>query len=115
MVEHELVNRRASSRVAIHMPATVTIASTDFDCVIENLSLGGAQVTNPDRVDDQTIVIQVPQGAHTGDLTVTVDGIPSAPQHFRVWSSLAIATPLRYLPQGRAVPARTARDRDPRR
>ena len=44
MVEHELVNRRSSSRVAIHMPATVTIASTDFDCVIENLSLGGAQV-----------------------------------------------------------------------
>jgi hypothetical protein len=44
MVEHELVNRRAASRVAIHMPATVTIASTDFDCVIENLSLGGAQV-----------------------------------------------------------------------
>jgi hypothetical protein len=44
MVEHELVNRRESSRTAIHMPATVTIASTDFDCVIENLSLGGAQV-----------------------------------------------------------------------
>ncbi|HEY9722031.1 MAG TPA: SMP-30/gluconolactonase/LRE family protein, partial [Oscillatoriaceae cyanobacterium] len=54
--------------------------------------------------DDQTIEIQVPQGAHTGDLTVTVDGIPSAAQHFRVWSSLAIGTQLRYLPQSRAIP-----------
>jgi hypothetical protein len=26
------------------MAATVTIASTDFDCILENLCLGGAQV-----------------------------------------------------------------------
>jgi hypothetical protein len=43
MVEHEL-GRRASSRIAVQMAATVTIASTDFDCVLVNLSLGGAQV-----------------------------------------------------------------------
>jgi hypothetical protein len=28
----------------IQLPATITVAGTDFDCVIENLSLGGALV-----------------------------------------------------------------------
>lgn len=69
-----------------------------------SVTIGGAAVTSPNRVDDQTIQVKVPQGARSGDLIVTVDGIPSAPQHFRVWSALAIATPQRYFPEGRAFP-----------
>jgi hypothetical protein len=30
--------------MAVQLPATITVAGTDFDCVLENLSLGGALV-----------------------------------------------------------------------
>lgn len=55
------------------------------------VSMGGALVSNLQRLDDRTISLSVPSGATTGDVVVTVAGIPSNAAHFTVLKSLAFS------------------------
>jgi sugar lactone lactonase YvrE len=56
------------------------------------VSFGGATVTQPTRKDDHTITAVVPAGANTGDVIVTLDGIPSLPKPFTVLKSISVQT-----------------------
>lgn len=72
----------------------VTITGTNFptDASAIVLSIGGANATIV-SANSTTVVAQIPEGATSGDLTITVDGVArSAPTDFTVLSDLVRAT-----------------------
>jgi hypothetical protein len=87
--------------------ATVTIQGDKFGASTGDtfsVSFGGATATQPRRKDDHSIEVAVPTGATTGDLTVTLDGIPSQPKPFTVLKAVAFGPNAGYLPLGWNAP-----------
>ncbi|MDB5100966.1 MAG: hypothetical protein JWM80_5387 [Cyanobacteria bacterium RYN_339] len=87
--------------------ATVTITGTQFGATTGEtfeVRFEGTAATQPKRKDDHTIEAVVPAGATTGGITVTLDGISSAPSPFTVLKGLAFGPNAGYLPLGFAQP-----------
>lgn len=77
------------------LPGTeVTLTGEKFGAStgeIFTVTFGGATASAPNRVDDNTITVKVPASAKTGDVVVTVNGIPGNAKTFNVVKSVAIA------------------------
>lgn len=54
-----------------------------------HVTLGGLIITAPQRLDDRTLSFEVPAGAPSGDLVLTVSGLDSNPLSFKVLKSLS--------------------------
>lgn len=78
-----------------------------------DVSFGGAIAANPERIDDQTIRVAVPDAAVSGAVVVTVSGIRSNATSFKVIDRLVVSPEVAYLKAGRAQPYTvTAYERD---
>lgn len=64
------------------------------------VAFGGATAASPRRLDDKTIEVVVPSGATSGDVVVSVGGIPSNQGVFSVLDELFVGPNVRYLGQG---------------
>lgn len=78
-----------------------------------DVSFSGAIAANPERLDDRTIRVAVPDAAVTGAVVVTVSGIRSNATPFTVIDRLEVSPEIAYLKAGRPQPyAVTAYERD---
>ncbi|HEY9721675.1 MAG TPA: carboxypeptidase regulatory-like domain-containing protein [Oscillatoriaceae cyanobacterium] len=80
--------------------ATLRLTGTNFgatDGSTFSVSLGGASVSNPTRLDDHTITLTVPSGASSGNVNVTVNDISSNSKPFTLLSALTLTSPLNGL------------------
>lgn len=66
------------------------------------VAFGGATAAAPKRLDDKTIQVVVPSGATSGDVVVSVGGIPSNQGVFTVLDQLVIGPNIRFLGEGRS-------------
>ncbi|MFP5502704.1 MAG: IPT/TIG domain-containing protein [Candidatus Sericytochromatia bacterium] len=55
------------------------------------VTVGGIVAADPQRVDDQTIKVKVPDGAASGDVLVTVEGVPGPTQPITVLKRLSLS------------------------
>lgn len=67
------------------------------------VSMGGGSVAAPERVDDETIKLKVPDNATTGDVTISVGGLQSNPTPFTVLRSLHIPTVAEHMIVGETL------------
>ena len=68
-----------------------------------SVTFGGAQATNPKRLDDRTIEARVPRGGATGDVVVSVNGVAGAARPFAVYEKLALTMGVRDLLLGETL------------
>jgi sugar lactone lactonase YvrE len=73
----------------------VVITGSQFGATtneVLQVSFGGAIASNPKRENDGTIRVNVPDGASSGDVVVTVGQISGAPAGFQVIKTLVVQT-----------------------
>ncbi|MDB5101057.1 MAG: hypothetical protein JWM80_5478 [Cyanobacteria bacterium RYN_339] len=81
----------------------VTITGDHFAAAsgqILRVTFGGAEVAAPKRINDQTLEVEVPAGAASGDVVVTVGEVGSKPATFAVAKTLQVLALVPHLVVG---------------